>query len=249
MIDFHSHFLPSVDDGARDIDMSLEMLRLSRAGGVSRLVSTSHCYAYSSEDIEDFLKRRNEAYAALKAGAAQKGTELPEIRLGSEVHLTCDISEMRSVRKLCIEGTDYILLEMPAAQWSDGIIDCVYKLSLKGITPIIAHMERNLSQMPELLNQLYSLDILIQINAESFAIGALRKYIDSLMKNSLIHIVGTDMHNISRRGPNMDIAKKHIAKRYGSECWEYLQDNARRVLDENALSYRDMRSFKKKSLF
>ncbi len=249
MIDFHSHFLPSIDDGAKNVETSLKMLEDSVKMGVTDIVSTSHCYAYSSDDIETFTEQRNTAYEKLVSAAGEKGQDLPGIYLGSEVHLTCDISAMRSVHKLCIEDTDYMLLEMPSSPWSDSIVEAVYKISLKGITPIIAHMERNLRQKPELLSQLYNLDILIQINAESFGIGALKKYIDDMMKNKLIHIIGSDMHNTEQRKPNIDRAQKYITKRYGGECWDYLMNNARSVLKENDLPFRALRSFRKKSLF
>ncbi|MGN0162266.1 MAG: tyrosine-protein phosphatase [Candidatus Ornithomonoglobus sp.] len=249
MIDFHSHFLPSIDDGAKNIEMSLKMLEESRKMGVTDIVSTSHCYAYSSDEIETFIEERNAAYKKLIGAAEEKGQELPRIYLGSEVHLTCDISEMRAIHKLCIEGTDYMLLEMPSTPWSDGVIECVYKMSLKGITPIIAHMERNLGQKPELLNQLYNLDILVQINAESFGFGPLKKYIDNMMKSKMIHIIGTDMHNIENRKPNIEKAHKYITKRYGGECWDYLMHNAESVLKENSLPFRNLKSFKKKGLF
>lgn len=249
VIDFHSHFLPSVDDGAKNVEMSLKMLEDSVKMGVTDIVSTSHCYAYSSDEIETFIEDRDAAYKKLAAAAAEKGQELPVIYLGSEVHLTCDISQMRSVHKLCVEGTDYMLLEMPSSPWSDSTIENVYKMSLKGITPIIAHMERNLNQKPELLNQLYSLDILVQINAESFGISFLKKYIDNMMKNKLIHIIGTDMHNVEQRKPNIDKARKYITKRYGGECWDYLMRNAESVLKENSLPFRELKIFKKKALF
>lgn len=249
IVDFHSHFLPSIDDGAKDVEMSLRMLEKSMETGVTEIVSTSHCYAYSSDEIEAFLEERDAAFKTLSDAAAEQGRELPEIHLGSEVHMTCDLSKMRAIHKLCIEGTDYILLEMPSSPWSDAVIECVYKMSLKGITPIIAHMERNLRQKPELLNQLYNLDILVQINAESFGFGPLKKYIDNMMKNKLIHIIGSDMHNMENRKPNIDNAHKYITKRYGGECWEYLMNNARSVLKQNSLPFEALKSFKKKTLF
>lgn len=245
--DFHSHIMPYLDDGAADEATALAMLKRSREQGVDTVVSTSHCYPLSGHDIDKFIDQRQRAYEKLMSAAG--GQELPQIKLGSEVHLTCDLVRLRGIERLCVEGTNHILVEMPARKWTDDLIDYVYKLSISGFKPVIAHAERNLGQSKEMLNNLYMLDVLIQINAESFGIAALRKFIDVMMKQRLIHIVGTDMHNLTTRMPNMDKAQRAIVKRFGTGCWEYVMDNARTILGGGELSYRDMKSFSKKSLF
>ena len=69
MIDFHSHILPEMDDGAEDLETSLEMLRESRRQGVDIICSTSHFYA-DEEDPESFLTRRSDAYERLQEAVA-----------------------------------------------------------------------------------------------------------------------------------------------------------------------------------
>lgn len=247
--DFHSHILPSFDDGADDESVALKMIETSMKMGVSDIVSTSHCYPLSASDIDEFLEERDKAYERLRTAAETAGIELPRIHLGCEVHLTCDLMNFSNIKKLCIDGTDYMLLEMPSSMWRDSIIDNVYKLTINGIRPIIAHAERNIGQSDELLNNLYSLDVLVQINASSFGIPQLKKFIDKMFASELIHVVGTDMHNMRSRQPNMDRAEKYICKRYGSKCWEYLNNNAAVILSGNELSYHSFKAFKKKSIF
>ncbi len=246
IIDFHSHILPAFDDGAKDVNMALDMLTLSRNMGVDCVVATSHCYPFSSADVEKFTEKRGAAYEVLK-NAVTDG--MPEIRLGAEVHLSTDLSRIKNIKKLCIEGTNYLLIEMPVSPWNERVVECIYKLTLMGIKPVIAHAERNLNQQQDMLDLLYSFDVLIQINAESFGDYHFKKFIDRMMKNAMIHIVGTDMHNMSHRPPNMKKALKHINKRYGIECTEYLMNNAEKVLMGDKLYYRDFRAFKKKTIF
>ena len=57
VIDFHSHVLPGIDDGSRNIETSIEMLRLSRNAGVDRMIATPHFYA-DEDRIEHFLEKR-----------------------------------------------------------------------------------------------------------------------------------------------------------------------------------------------
>lgn len=246
IIDFHSHIIPAFDDGAADAEMSLKMLQKSRAQGVDTVVSTSHCYPYSNHDVTDFLKGRREGYSVIKSAA--QSADIPQIILGSEVHLTCDLTRFRDIKRLCIGETDYMLVEMPVSKWNDTTIDMIYKLSISGIKPIIAHAERNIMQDKELLNNLYMLDVLFQVNAESFVMPVFKKFINNMLRSKLLHIVGTDMHNMTTRAPNMDIAVKSIDKRFGPECRDYLMTNAHTILSGGEISYRDMRAFSKKSL-
>lgn len=247
--DFHSHILPAFDDGASNADIALKMIEASMKMGVERIVSTSHCYPYSDGDIKEFLDMRDAAFSRLKAAADENGMLIPDIHLGCEVHLTCDLTRLRSADKLCVEGTNYMLLEMPSSNWTDNVIDNVYKLTISGIKPIIAHMERNLAQKNELVEALCDLDVLIQINSSSFGVPSLKKYIDRMFAQGFIHIIGTDMHNMDTRRPNIDKAEKYIKRRYGKECWDYLMNNAEIVLSGRELSYKAIKNFKKKGIF
>lgn len=247
--DFHSHILPEFDDGADNTKVALEMINRSVSMGVTDIVSTSHCYPLSNRDILDFLEERESAYKKLSDAANQAGIQLPGIHMGCEVHLTCDLMNFKNIKNLCVGETDYMLLEMPSSPWNDTTIDNVYKLTINGIRPIIAHAERNLSQKSDLLNSLYDLDVLIQINASSFGVPQLKKFIDKMFASGMIHIIGTDMHNMRSRMPNIDRAEKYIKKRYGSECWKYLMNNASKVLTGNVISYKDYVLFNKKNIF
>ena len=247
--DFHSHIMPSFDDGAKDVEMSIEMLVKSLDQGVDTVISTSHCYPMSGRDIDNFIDGRRAAYNRLMEAVSERGIRIPELIAGAEVHLSCDLTRLRGIERLCIYGTEYMLVEMPSSKWTDEIIDMIYKLSISGIKPIIAHTERNLIQDKELLNALYTLDVLFQVNAESFSLPPLKKFINTMMKDKLIHIVGTDMHNLTTRPPCMDKAHKSIVKRFGTECWEYLMHNAEIILKGGEISYRRLRAFSPKSIF
>ncbi len=242
--DFHSHVLPAVDDGAKSVDISAQMLKKSAGTGVDAVLLSSHCYPNSENDIEKYINLRNEAMASLP-----DDSEFPQLYKGCEVHLTGDLSRFSNIDKLCIENTRYMLLEMPVSQWKDTTLDNVYKLTLKGILPIIAHDERNMHQRAELRNALYDLDVLIQINAPSLRMRQFRKEIDRLMRIGMAHVIGTDMHNMTSRKPCMDSAKKIVEKRYGKGCWEYLMNNAERILCGEEISYRDFKNFRKKGIF
>ena len=90
MIDFHTHILPGFDDGAKNIEMAVKMLEKSKEKGVDTVISTSHAYIRTQEDLNVFLNRRKKYKAILEEGI--KGHDVPKIIYGAEVHLYTDIS-------------------------------------------------------------------------------------------------------------------------------------------------------------
>jgi protein-tyrosine phosphatase len=227
------------------------MLRKSRKMGVDAVVFTSHCYPVSAADVRKFIEKRTyqKGYFRYQPEWGDPPfLEMPKFFFnGCEVHLTGDISQISNIKELCIENTDYMLLEMPMKKWTNETIENVYKLTLLGIKPIIAHDERNMHQSMELRNALYDLDVLVQINAPILMMREYKKDIDHLFAIGMVHVIGTDMHNLTTRPPCMDKARKIIKKRYGRECWQYLHNNATRILEGETISYRDFKSFKKLS--
>lgn len=245
-VDFHCHVLNGMDDGAKDMATSSNMLRKAYDTGVEAIVFTSHCYPTSAKDVERFITKRTKQLEFFRFDFI----ETPKFyKRGCEVHLTGDISQIPNIRQLCIEDTDYMLLEMPMKMWTDETIENVYKLTLLGIKPIIAHDERNMHQRMELRNALYDLDVLIQVNAPSFMMREYKKELDRLFAIGMAHVIGTDMHNLTSRPPCFDKARRIIKKRYGVECWQYLNSNATRILEGETISYRDFKSFKKLGFF
>lgn len=235
MIDFHSHILPQFDDGSESMEMTLKMLNLSRRAGVDKIISTSHCYPASSQDIDEFVKKRDSIIDDIKSITASSDVGYPEIIKGCEMNLYTDISEYDNIKKACIEGTNYLLLEMPWGTWSDWMIECIYRLTIKGIRPVMAHIERFLDHDTELLEQIFELDVLYQVNGEIFLDKRCRRIVDMLIKRGLIHVIGSDMHNMESRRQNLHEARRTIEERYGKECFDYLMSNAERIINNQPI--------------
>lgn len=235
MVDVHSHILPHFDDGAATTAAALEMLRESKRQGVDKVISTSHCYPRGERSINDFLYDRTESLLHLRREIEKSGEDLPRIYAGCELNLSRDISDDPHLPELCVEGTQYLLLEMPYTQWQPWHIETVYKISLRGITPVMAHIERFLSQKKELLDSLFELDVLYQVNAEAFSDRYMRKYIDMLLQSGKAHFLGSDMHNMDMRKPNIALAKEKIIKDYGEACWDYFEQNNEKLIRNESI--------------
>ncbi len=230
MIDFHSHFLPRIDDGAEDIEMSIEMLTQSLEAGVDTIVSTSHCYPETEEKAESFIKRRDSRVCEVEEYAEKNGIRIPKIIPAAEVNLLTDISEYSNLDRLCIAGTNYILLELPWGDWHRDIADRVYNIAIKGYRPIMAHIERFGYQSKELLEEIYSLNVLFQINSDNIGDKKMRKHIRDLWERGLVHVMGSDMHHPKRRPQTMNRGADEVSRYFSAEHLEYLWRNGDAVL-------------------
>ena len=223
MIDFHSHILPGIDDGSRDISMSLGMLEELSRQGVDIVCATSHFYV-SQRTPEHYLERRQEAYDSLLPVLPNNA---PRILLGAEVLYFPGISRMEALPDLCLEGTNLLLLEMPFSSWQEYWIREVCDLALCGeFTLLLAHIERYYFQQPrKVWDQLLGLDILMQSNADFFLSADSRllpfrtgRRALNLLKEDRIHLLGTDAHNLTTRAPHLAEARDKILNQLGQNA-------------------------------
>ena len=139
IIDFHSHFLPCIDDGSKSTEMSLEMLKKMKGQNVDTVVATPHFYADENR-IDDFLSNRENAYNSIKNEINNIGIN---VKLGAEVTYFEGISKADEIKKLTIEDTSILLLELPFDKWNNSIIEEVdYLINKRKFTVLLAHLDR-----------------------------------------------------------------------------------------------------------
>ncbi|MBQ8961896.1 MAG: capsular polysaccharide biosynthesis protein [Ruminococcus sp.] len=208
LTDLHCHILPGIDDGARDREVSLQMLGMMKEQGVERVVATPHFYAHREKSVGEFLEKRRAAYESVA-----ESSPLPVI-LGAEVAIEHGISELPGIEKLAFEGTRLILLELPYRgfeSWMAGEIEAVsseYRLKV-----ILAHVHRYLSYYSkEEIELVLGLDVIPQINNEAFTTFKERRFVKRLMKEGRELAFGSDAHNITDRRPNWDVLRKKTEK-------------------------------------
>lgn len=206
-----------MDDGARDLEMSLKMLRESALQGVSLICATPHFYAEDNSP-EEFLERRRKAMQTL---SPELGEDLPEVRLGAEVKYFEGICRVKEIDLLKIEGTDILLLEMPFTHWTSRMWRDVEDLALRPNTKVmLAHIERYLQFSAEkYLTNSELRCILIQSNAENFLSGFFQRHkAIKLLKNGFIDVLGSDAHNVTSRAQKLKQAREVIAGNLGKDA-------------------------------
>ena len=102
MTDLHCHILPGIDDGAKDVSVSLELLRKEYEDGVRNIAFTSH---FNSErtTVEAFLEKRAAAYARLTEALKEEPMDF-RFKLGSEVYFSPKLCEL-DAKALCMGDT------------------------------------------------------------------------------------------------------------------------------------------------
>lgn len=232
MVDFHSHILPAIDDGARDVTESLDMLRESKAQGVDIIVATPHFYADEDDPIS-FVHRRQEAYDTLKAAMRYNPDDYPKILLGAEVLYFHGMADCDELSLLKIENSNVILIEPPMVPWSDFVLDEIESVgkNLRCI-PVIAHIDRYMQILNDykLIDKLSGRKVLVQCNASFFIKPHMKAYAAEYITDSRVHLIGSDCHNMSSRAPNMLFAQQEAYSWGLKDKFDILSNNARYIL-------------------
>ena len=227
--DIHAHMIPGIDDGSRDIDMTMEMIRCACRQGVRGIVCTPHGDGLRfKKDLEkgweEILRRCSVLYPDLKLG------------LGCELYLFPgnakeSIEGLRSGEYLPLNGTNYVLVEFSQSGLPfERIQEFVMELKGAGWIPVIAHTERYYKSYRgiEDVCWLKEQGCKIQINVYSLAGERKQMIVDlarQMVKEKLVDFLGTDSHRMSHRPPKiangmkelMEIADPEYVKRIAYE--------------------------------
>ena len=190
LYDFHSHILPGADHGSNGIETTEKQFDIIEKSGVNAIVATPHFYPHA-HSVDSFLIKRNSAISSACALLDNKDVEL---YVGAEVLLCEGIERMEELSCLCIEGTEYMLTEMPFGEWSDNLIETLSKISRMGITPVIAHIDRYPIEFIQRLMQMP--DLKFQINADIFRSLCCRRFYKDLIEKGNISAIGSDLHGV-----------------------------------------------------
>ncbi len=230
MIDWHSHILPAMDDGARDPAESRVLLEQLSLQGVDTVVATPHFYA-NREPIARFLSRRRCALDTLRQ---EMGTDGPRILPGAEVRYYPGISQLNGLDALRIADTRLLLLEMPEIRWSGSTVQELLRLSCTNHCRIVlAHVERCcFLQPPDVWSTLLNSGIRMQVNGDCFLSWRTRRRVLSMLDRGEVHFLGSDCHNLTTRPPRLGEACRYIERKLGADFLEQMVGYGYTMLSE-----------------
>ena len=238
LIDFHTHVLPGIDDGSRDLTETGKLLFEESQQNVDCVVATPHFYA-DRFSVEKFLERRSQALQSVLADT-EITQRRPSLCIGAEVYFFPGMGRAEKLRFLCIEGTDVILIEMPFVQWTDSVLreitDVIQKQKLR---VVLAHVERypQFQKDQRIWRQVMDLPLTIQVNGGSFIKDRRRrKMCLRILQEHDRFLLGSDCHNMSSRVPNLAQARAVIGKKLGEGALAAADRTAEELLS-GALNY------------
>ncbi len=196
MIDIHTHILPFIDDGAKDMEESIKIAKNLYEQGIKKVIATPH---YIKSDSPPSKNKVNNLIKKLQNELNKENINL-EILPGSEIFLTMDIGNDLQENKIhTLNKTKYILIEFPMNYLPQNLEDSIYNLQVLGYQPIIAHPERYFYVINDysLVKKWIDLGAYIQINAGSL-LGVYGKKIEKtsikIIENRLAQLIASDTH-------------------------------------------------------
>jgi protein-tyrosine phosphatase len=201
VIDLHSHVLPGLDDGAEDPDEALAMCRAAAGDGITVLAATPHVR-------DDYPTTPEQMEAALTELRTSVG-ELLRLVPGGEIDLEQLDRPVAELRRFALAGNpSYLLVETPYVGWPLDLPEKLFRLLAEGITPVLAHPERNaeVQERPDLLEPIVAGGTLVQLTAASIdgRIGSrARSCAATLLDRNLAHLLASDAHAPSVRAIGM----------------------------------------------
>jgi len=227
IIDFHSHILPGIDDGAKTWTDFLEISQLAAAAGITHMVCTPH-FIYKEVEFkpETYYRLLSEARYKLR----EQGLNISLIS-GSEVFYVPKLLFCLKEGLIITinNGNKYLMVEFARFDIPNNVGETITMLKNQGITPIIAHPERNLvfSNEPELLIKLIKRGALSQLNVGSI-VGEygdkIRKTAELFLKSGIIHLLGSDVHSPKNAFRNFNLGMETIERLVGVKMTIELKD-------------------------
>lgn len=226
MIDLHSHVLFGIDDGPEALEGSLQICRGAAADGIEVLAATPHVRDDHITTAQLMLARLEEVRAAVGG--------LIELVPGGEVALEELRRPAEELREFALAGNPgYLLVETPYTGWPLDIGERLFELRVSGVTPVLAHPERNweVQQRPELLEPLVASGTLVQLTAAAVD-GRLgpgsKKTSRTLIERGWAHLIASDAHEPSIRAVGLSAARDEV----GGELGRWLTDDLPRAIVE-----------------
>lgn len=218
MLDFHSHILPEIDDGAKDVEESIAMLSMLKEQGVNAVALTSH-YIAMDESPKDFLENRKKAFELLNNEIKKRDLSLPKLLLGAEVYYYHGISKMEELPTLALEGTNLLLLEMPMAPWGEYAFREIDELTnTSSLNVVLAHIERYFKYLKKGdIERLLDMGALLQVNASFFLTRSTKRKALKMFKEDYLTFIGSDCHSTKHRPPRIGEATNIIKDKFGQE--------------------------------
>ena len=195
-VDLHSHLIPSIDDGAKDMERAIELILELKKMGYHKLITTPHVSDMFPNSSETIL----EGFSTLKKELKRREITI-EMEVAAEYYADETFYQLLEKKDILTFGDkNYLLFELSYFTEHHDLENLIHDMIVSGYTPVLAHPERYVywHNSIEQYQYLKSLGVLFQINLNSIVnyysdeIGKVSK---QLINKGMVDFIGTDTHH------------------------------------------------------
>ena len=195
-LDIHSHLIPGIDDGSRDMEESIQLLKGMYALGYEKVITTPHIMLDTYRNTPEIIQ---EGLDALRHSAGKEGIEI-EIEAAAEYYLDDGFYNLLEKGDMMTIKGDYLLFETSYTSKPIMLEEMIFEIGAAGYKPLMAHPERyRYIRDPEKeYRRLKELGVMFQVNLNSFLghYGRSAKALSHfLSKEGMIDFLGSDVHH------------------------------------------------------
>lgn len=196
-VDLHSHLLPGIDDGARTMDESIELIKGLKALGYSKLITTPHIMSDTYPNSSEIIRQ---ALSSVQEQLKNNGIEI-QIEAASEYYLDEHFIDLLKTGDILTFGDNYVLFETSYTIRPFALYDHIYAIASRGYRPLLAHPERYhyLNGSLEEYIKIRDMGVYFQLNINSvggYYSRPVQKTAQMLIENGMIDFVGSDTHRM-----------------------------------------------------
>ena len=137
-VDLHSHLIPGIDDGAKTLDDSIQLILELKALGFHKIITTPHIMSDYYRNTPESI---NSGLYLLRTELLKRNIDI-EIEAAAEYYYDEYFLELLKTDNLLTIHKEYLLFELSYLTKPSGIDEVIFKIQTKGLKPLLAHPER-----------------------------------------------------------------------------------------------------------
>ena len=209
----HSHFIPGIDDGAKTIEDSVNLITAMHDFGYTKIITTPHIMGDNYKNTPEIILGGLEN---VKKAIAEKGLNINiELEAASEYYIDYDFEKKIENEKLLTFGKNYVLVEVSYLNAPENLYNIIFQMQIKGYKVVLAHPERYNYWHDdfEMYESFIDRGVHLQVNINSLTgyYSAETKLIaEELIDKNMISFIGSDCHRMD----HIEVIKKAVYEKH-----------------------------------
>lgn len=198
--DMHSHILPGIDDGAPNMETSIQLVKAMIEFGYKKLIATPHIYQSLYPNTTSTIEQ---SFQALTVALMESNIDIP-LSAAAEYFMDEHFEQLLDQDQILTLPGKHVLVEMSFMAANPKLHEIIFKLCTKGYQPILAHPERylyyskDLTQMEEIKNYGCKLQVNL-LSLQGYYGKPVEKFALQLLQEKLVDFLGTDLHHAKHK--------------------------------------------------